>query len=124
MKTVPAKIFAPVRNAPRRRKRRAVASQVAADRVVSVVFDGTNAVIVTVEADVASIFDATLAMWVREAGGSFFTGSSADLIDATHVRVAYDDDVSACTLWMVGDPAAWVWADGGGTVAPFEGSIS
>ena len=48
----------------------------------------------------------------------------ADLIDATHVRVAYDDDVSACRLWMIGDAAEWVWADGGATVGPFEGSIS
>jgi hypothetical protein len=31
--------------------------------------------------------------------------------------------VSACTLWMVGEPGAWEWADAGPTVAPFEGSI-
>src|SRR4051812_35496283 len=77
---------------------------VASDSVVSVVIDSSNSVVVTLGANVESIDDPSLAMWVRHEGGAFQNGNSAELIDDTHVRISYDDDVSACTLWMIGDP--------------------
>jgi hypothetical protein len=117
---------------PKFRKRRELGRAPAAtptppasvDQVVSVVLDGSNAVIVTLGANVESITDPSQATWVRHDGGAFFNGNGAELIDDTHVRITYDDDVSACNLWMIGDPGTWQWADAGATVAPFDGSIT
>ena len=113
--------------ARRRRKRRAVASQppppVSGDHVVSVVIEGTSLVIVTVAADVAGIGNPADAMWVRPVGEPFFNPVSWEILDPRHVQFVYEDDISACTLWMVGEPGTWEWADAGPMVEPFEGTI-
>jgi hypothetical protein len=110
------------------RKRRGVASTTSPpgsnDHVVSVVIEGTNLVIVTVAADVVGIGNAADAMWVRPVGEPFVTPVSWELLEPRRVQLIYEDDISACTLWMVGEPGTWQWADGEATVAPFEGSMA
>ena len=62
-------------------------------------------------------------MWIRPEGGPFLNAIAWEILTPTQVMFTYEDDVTACTLWQIGDPAAWEWSDSGATVAPFEGSI-
>jgi hypothetical protein len=112
-----------------RRKRRAVASAptpppVTPDQILSVVLDGSHGCIATLSTTIGAIVDPSEAMWLTVDTGFWIAAIGADIVDDTHVRFAFGDDVSACLMWHIEDPAAWQWLDGGGMNPPLDGEIS
>ena len=95
----------------------------APDSIVSVVHDGTMAVVVETSSPVDSLGGPD-ALWITADGGAtLIMPTNAELPDSTHVRLIFDVDVSACTAWHVEEPSMWEWLDLGPMNPPFDGGI-